>query len=319
VLVLATSYSGYLLPWDQDAYWTVTVGTSLVEYVPLAGEALKALLLGEATVGQAALTRFFVLHVALLPGAGALLLVIHLFRLRRAGGLARPAEAAGADEELVPASPHLTRRELALTLGLTAGLLALAVALPARLGPAANLLRPDNPPKAPWFLVGFQEMVSYSATVGGVVFPAVLALLLTLLPWAEGPGRNDGAFIPWRGERWALGGAVLLVIGSTVAAVLWWGDPQHGRASWINPASVGGLVALAVGAATGLQLRSRAAAARVTLAALVAGLVVLTAVGWFWRGPDWSLTYHPGPGHGLTRHLPASGPAAEGAGQEGAP
>src|SRR5512136_1728972 len=67
LLTLALSFTGYLLPWDQLAFWAITVGTSIAGYAPLVGKQMQFLLLGDSTVGQEALLRFYVLHVAVLP------------------------------------------------------------------------------------------------------------------------------------------------------------------------------------------------------------------------------------------------------------
>lgn len=297
VVTLATSFSGYLLPWDQDAYWTVTVGTSLLGYVPLLGDWLKQALLGGAEVGQPALTRFFVLHVVALPAAGLLLLLLHLFRLRRAGGLARPRSASGPDEELVPASPLVTGRQLALFLLCCVLLLLVSIFLDARLGTAPDLLRPDNPPKAPWFLVGLQEMVSYSALWGGFVYPTLVLGLLALGPWLDGGRECDGAPLPGRTNRLAIGGTVLLAGGAAVISVIWWGDPQHGSASWVNPATIASTMIAGVALMVWVLRRDRSLAYRTLIAGLLVVLTLFTLVGWFYRGPDWTLTYHPGPGH----------------------
>jgi len=88
LLTLVASFTGYLLPWDQLAYWAITVGTSVASYEPLMGETIKKLLLGGVEVGQAALTRFYGLHVMVIPGALLLLISLHLWRVRKDGGLA---------------------------------------------------------------------------------------------------------------------------------------------------------------------------------------------------------------------------------------
>src|SRR4051812_3741700 len=93
LLTLFLSFTGYLLPWDQLAFWAITVGTSIAGYAPVVGQDIKFLLLGDATVGQEALLRFYVLHVAVLPAVLTLLIAIHFWRIRKDGGLSRPAEA----------------------------------------------------------------------------------------------------------------------------------------------------------------------------------------------------------------------------------
>ena len=83
VLTLLMSFTGYLLPWDQLAYWAVTVGTEMAAYVPIVGDRVQSLLMGGNTVGQATLLRFYVLHVAVLPLAIVIMLTIHLWRWRK--------------------------------------------------------------------------------------------------------------------------------------------------------------------------------------------------------------------------------------------
>jgi quinol-cytochrome oxidoreductase complex cytochrome b subunit len=84
-ITLGFSFTGYLLPWDQLSYWAVTVGTNLIGYVPVLGGQLSDLLIGGEQIGQATLLRFYALHVAVLPVALALVLMIHIWRVRKDG------------------------------------------------------------------------------------------------------------------------------------------------------------------------------------------------------------------------------------------
>ena len=88
ILTLVGSFTGYLLPWDQLAFWAITVGTSVAAYEPLMGKTIQKLLLGGSEVGQAALTRFYGLHVMVVPGILLLLISLHIWRVRKDGGLA---------------------------------------------------------------------------------------------------------------------------------------------------------------------------------------------------------------------------------------
>ena len=88
LLTLGASFTGYLLPWDQLAFWAITVGTSVVGYEPLMGSAIKAVMLGGPEVGQEALTRFYALHIMVIPAGIVLLTSLHLWRVRKDGGLA---------------------------------------------------------------------------------------------------------------------------------------------------------------------------------------------------------------------------------------
>jgi quinol-cytochrome oxidoreductase complex cytochrome b subunit len=90
LLTLGLSFTGYLLPWDQLAFWAITVGTNIGSYAPLIGSYLRELLLGGHAVGESALLRFYVLHVAVLPSLVVLLTMVHFWRVRKDGGLSRP-------------------------------------------------------------------------------------------------------------------------------------------------------------------------------------------------------------------------------------
>jgi quinol-cytochrome oxidoreductase complex cytochrome b subunit len=90
LLTLGLSFTGYLLPWDQLAFWAITVGSNIGSYAPLVGSYIRELLLGGHSVGESALLRFYVLHVAVLPSLMAALTMVHFWRVRKDGGLSRP-------------------------------------------------------------------------------------------------------------------------------------------------------------------------------------------------------------------------------------
>jgi len=83
LLTLLLSFTGYLLPWDQLAFWAVTVGSEMAGYVPFIGDQVKEILLGGSTVDSSTLLRFYVLHVAVLPTILIFVLMIHLWRWRK--------------------------------------------------------------------------------------------------------------------------------------------------------------------------------------------------------------------------------------------
>lgn len=225
LLTLALSFTGYLLPWDQLAFWAITVGTNIAGYAPLVGKKLQFLFLGGHQVGQSALLRFYVLHVLVLPGAATALIALHVWRVRKDGGLANPREPAISREEL-PASrlplnktyglmelargttpvvgidpeeevftwPNLVFRELLLFLGTMAVVLLLAIFWNAPLEELANPVHPPNPAKAPWYFLGLQELVSYSALWGGVIIPGLLVFALLLLPYLDRGSKGAGVW-----------------------------------------------------------------------------------------------------------------------------
>ncbi len=216
ILTLALSFTGYLLPWDQLAFWAITVGTSIAGYAPVIGQKLRYLMLGGTTVGQEALIRFYALHVFVLPAAAGLMVAIHLWRVRKDGGLSRPDEPGEVVEQVelsqLPTNktyglmelargttpqvgrnpedevfswPHLVFREILLFLLVVAVVLFLAIFWNAPLEEFANPIHPPNPAKAPWYFLGLQELVSYSAFWGGVVVPGLLVTALALLPYLD--------------------------------------------------------------------------------------------------------------------------------------
>ena len=87
LVTILLSYTGYLLPWDQLAYWGVTVGTNMADSMPWLGQHIKFLLLGGREVNENALLRFYVLHCVVLPFVAVLLLSIHIWRVRKDGGI----------------------------------------------------------------------------------------------------------------------------------------------------------------------------------------------------------------------------------------
>jgi len=194
VLTLLLSFTGYLLPWDQLAYWAVTVGTNIAKAMPIVGESVRFFLLGGHEINQNTLIRFYVLHCAFLPmGLGALFLW-HMWRIHKDGGLAcrdhaaleqkaaaappvrsktysllgitagrtAAVEAALVDDEaaLMPSVPVLVRRILLVSLVILAVTAALALWVGAPLEEAANPLLTPNPAKAPWYFLWLQELVT---------------------------------------------------------------------------------------------------------------------------------------------------------------
>ena len=234
LVTLFLSFTGYLLPWDQLAVWAITVGTSIAGYAPVMGKEMKFLLLGDATVGQEALLRFYVLHVAVLPVVMTLLIAIHFWRIRKDGGLSRPEESETRPEAVaaapfavsvkavqvdkprvyglqgfvrgpftklgnVPDSsvfswPNLLVAELFVFVLVLAVILTVSLVFNAPLEQPANMMHPPNPAKAPWYFLGLQEMVSYSAFWGGVGIPTIFVVLLLLVPYLD---RRPGGVGKW--------------------------------------------------------------------------------------------------------------------------
>jgi quinol-cytochrome oxidoreductase complex cytochrome b subunit len=99
VVTLLLSYTGYLLPWDQLAFWGVSVGTNMAREAPLLGEKMRFLLLGGNVVSENALLRFYVLHCVVLPVVLLLLVAIHIWRVRKDGGVQGPPQEPYLEED----------------------------------------------------------------------------------------------------------------------------------------------------------------------------------------------------------------------------
>ncbi|HET7685851.1 MAG TPA: selenite/tellurite reduction operon b-type cytochrome ExtP [Candidatus Limnocylindria bacterium] len=89
-LTLGLSFTGYLLPWDQIAFWAITVGTQMALYAPFVGSETSFFLLGGIEVGQNTLLRFYVFHVIFLPLIAAIFMIVHFWRIRKDGGISGP-------------------------------------------------------------------------------------------------------------------------------------------------------------------------------------------------------------------------------------
>jgi quinol-cytochrome oxidoreductase complex cytochrome b subunit len=214
LLTLFSSFTGYLLPWDQLAFWAITVGASIAGYAPVVGKEMQFLLLGDATVGQEALLRFYVLHIAVLPAVMALLVMVHFWRIRKDGGLSRPEpepseapvaaevpkarkfglqglvrgpvlNAGNSPESTVYSWPNLFIAELFVFVFTLAVILVLSMFFDAPLEEPVNVTHPPNPAKAPWYFLGLQELVSYSAFWGGVGIPGLMVLGLLIAPYID--------------------------------------------------------------------------------------------------------------------------------------
>lgn len=221
VLTLGFSFTGYLLPWDQLAFWAITVGANMAAAVPLLGGEIRYALLGGNIVGANALLRFYVLHCAVLPALVFVLLAVHFWRVRKDGGISGPPlpaegpeegpperlfaatpgrsyalvalpreapaaveESRKAPEDTVLTYPHLVVREAAAAMVVIGGLLLVALFFDAHLEEAANALKTPDPAKAPWYFLGLQEVVSWSTPfIGGVLVPGLMVLALLAIPY----------------------------------------------------------------------------------------------------------------------------------------
>ncbi len=283
LVTLGFAFTGYLLPWDQLSYWAVNIGGHLAANVPGVGNGLRRALLGGDVVGGATLIRFYALHVGILPLLATTLIALHLFRLRRAGGLARPSEAPRVDR--LPSWPLLFERELALAVATLAVVILAGLILDAPLGPEPDLAHPEDPSKAPWYFLFLQELVSYSVLVGGVMIPALAVVTLYALPWFDGTTDDAGRWFAPKPAATLFTGGFAVGLVTVVASLAWLPNPALALLVVVGVGAVGTWVLA--------HRRTPMQAARLTSLAVVgfclAALTMLSAIGWL-RGPSWSLT-----------------------------
>jgi len=288
-LTVALSYTGYLLPWDQLAFWAITVGANMAASAPLIGGAVKHILLGSEAITGTTLLRFYVHHCITLPLIFAALLGVHLYRIRRDGGLSlSPGTLARAGPAKTKARGAILRWELWLTLLVTLLAVLLAYAAPIPLGPEADPLLTPNPMKAPWYLVGLQELLhfhpAFFVTYG--VTGAFVAFLLSMPLLPPGFARATVAGLP---RAWALGLYGMLLVVSLASTPLW---AWHWDIALILTCALAAAVLwLGRGAL-------RASLGRLPIAVYLLGWIFVsyagvTAVAVWLRGPNWGLLWIP--------------------------
>ena len=136
-LTMTFGFSGYLLPWNELAFFATKVGTDIAALLPIVGPGIAQLLRGGDEVGAATLTRFFGFHVALLPAAFTAVLAIHLLLVQRQG-MSRAIKAPAQPAKSMPFYPGFLMRDAILWLGVLGVLLALCTFLPWELGSKAD-------------------------------------------------------------------------------------------------------------------------------------------------------------------------------------
>ena len=276
IVTLLLSFTGYLLPWDQLAYWAITVGTNIASSAPLVGESIRFFLLGSSTIDQNALIRFYVLHVFFLPVIVLVLFSYHMWRVRKDGGLAvvdhealdqslekiAPVKSktysllgiangttvhvqtSMVDEEKnsIPSVPNLSRRVWLVSLLTFLGVLILSFIFRAPLEAPANPSVTPNPAKAPWYFLWLQEIVTDTTINLG---------FFTL----------NGALV---------GGIILPAV--LIGLAIWW--PYRDR-SGID--------------AVGIWFAPERKTQNLVFIAICVAIILLTIVGTFMRGPYWNL------------------------------
>ncbi len=226
-LILGFALTGYLLPWDQRAYWATVVTINISRLTPVAGEIVASVLRGGATIGALTLTRWYSAHVIFLPAALVLLIVSHLFLMRRHGisGPVRPRTGSPA-----PFFPYQASRDVTMVVLIVIVLVAFASHGAPPLEAPADPTDATYIPRPEWYFLGLFQLLKYFPgkweVVGAMVVPGIAAAFLALLPWIDrGPER---APLKRRTITGAIAVGLTAVVGLTT---LGWRDRPASAAS----------------------------------------------------------------------------------------
>jgi len=222
LLVVLANFTGYLLPWDQLAYWAVTVGSSLLSYIPIGGTGISDFVLGGPEVSGATLTNFYGLHVAIIPMAIFFIASFHIWRVRKDGlTVPRDLDAKPTKLEKVPTLPHLVSIEFVFALVMLALLVTWAAWVNAPLEAAADPNHSPNPAKAAWYFMGIQELLlHFHPLVGAIVIPTLGLGALVAFPYLRFDSDSEGVWFRSRKGRRMAWFAVMTALLITPALVI---------------------------------------------------------------------------------------------------
>ncbi|MCY3904410.1 MAG: cytochrome b N-terminal domain-containing protein [Caldilineaceae bacterium] len=232
VFTLFLSFSGYLLPWDQLAFWAVTIGTSMAEAVPPAvvGEVVNLLARGAPDIGANGLMRFYLLHVLFLPLLLVLFFFVHYYKVVHFG-ISLPADQEEVGEDTanrVPADkrvyylPDVFVDEMSFMTVITTLLILLTVFF--FQAPLEHIANPQSTPLhtvAPWYFYWLQGLLKIADKfIAGVLLPGVLLVLLMAIPYLDyNPSR--------RGKDRKVAIVAGIVAGTVMIILSWMGTPEY--------------------------------------------------------------------------------------------
>jgi ubiquinol-cytochrome c reductase cytochrome b subunit len=189
-LVLGMAFTGYLLPWDQRAYFATAVGTNAASEVPLIGESLKRIMRGGTEMGTLTISRFFVAHVFLIPACIFSLVASHIVLFRKAGAAGPVDEDPVAPKQKVELFyPRQVLMDLSLTALLIVALGLLCFFLPVALGPPANPADAQYVPRPEWYYLPIFQWLKYwhgsLSVIGVMVIPGIFVAAIIALPFFD--------------------------------------------------------------------------------------------------------------------------------------
>ena len=227
LVVLGFSLSGYLLPWDQKAYWATTVTINVARSTPVVGEYVANVMRGGPDLGGLTLGRWYATHVFLLPAALVTFVVAHLFLMRRHGISGPVAAREGPGHAFFPW--HVIK-DTVLMAAVFAALVTVAVLVPAHLDEIANPADASYIPRPEWYFLSLFQLLKYFPgplePVATMVIPGLLIGFLVLLPFIDRGGERR----PFaRSRRWLAAAMGAMVAGVVVLTTLGMLDRPAGK------------------------------------------------------------------------------------------
>ena len=214
LFVVFSNFTGYLLPWDQLAYWAITVSTSMLSYIPLFGDSLVEMVRGGAEVGESTLLIFYNFHTGILPLLLVVVMGFHFWRVRKAGGVVFENDDSETENKMVTTLPNLLYREFVIALILIAIILLLSIFVSAPLLEKANPSFSPNPAKAPWYFEGIQElMLHFHPLFAAIIIPLIIITILILIPYFKYDSTPSGKwFLTKKGKTTSKFSAIIGII-----------------------------------------------------------------------------------------------------------
>jgi cytochrome b6 len=217
-MALGLGFTGYLLPWNTLAFFATRVGTEIPGVLPVVGPFFRNFLRGGEDVTGATLTRFYALHISVLPGIAIMLVVLHVLLVQRHGMSAPENPSNGAPLRSMPFFPNFLLRDLVGWLSALAILAAMAAFFPAHLGEKADPfasapagIRPEW-----YFMFMFQtlkylpaEILGVEGELVGIVAFGFAAVVLLLMPVLDGRSTNRSVSRAWSFAAW---GALVYIL-----------------------------------------------------------------------------------------------------------
>jgi ubiquinol-cytochrome c reductase cytochrome b subunit len=236
LVVLGFALTGYLLPWDQKAYWATTVTVNIARSGPM-GEWVSSLMKGGSTLGSLTLLRWYAAHVFLLPGALIGFVIAHLYLMRRHGISGALKPVAGVEK---PFYPYHAFKDTIVSAIVFAFLLTLAINIRPPLDALADPTDASYVPRPEWYFLSLFQLLKYFPgplePLATMVIPGVIVLLLLALPFLDShPDRH-----PFK-RPLVTGGFAVIGLGIIVLTYLGYKDtPAHADPARWTPMAIAG-------------------------------------------------------------------------------